>query len=249
MFLLSLYIKLFCSLRKRCNPAAIVLAYHNIADCSKVNTDLFTVTRTNFRSHVQVLNKYFTLITPDEIFCNHTQKKTKVLITFDDGKKNNYTDAFAVLDSLGTPALFFIPTAFIGSAEYMHAENIQTMVKRNMYFGSHSHTHADFGTLSLQETEYELKHSKEILEKIVNKEIRHFAYPYGNRQNTKEQDMDVLKKSGYTHAYIFGMYEPLSVHNPFRIPRMMVTDIRGATLIGNILRFLYTPQSRAGAGA
>jgi peptidoglycan/xylan/chitin deacetylase (PgdA/CDA1 family) len=45
--------------------------------------------------------------------------------------------------------------------------------------GSHSHTHPDFSTLHEQELIYEMKHSKNTLEKLIQKKVDIIAYPNG----------------------------------------------------------------------
>lgn len=57
--------------------------------------------------------------------------------------------------------------------------------------GSHSHSHPDLTYLNEQDLSYELIHSKEILEKIINKKINIIAYPNG--QSTNTIDMEALK--------------------------------------------------------
>lgn len=51
--------------------------------------------------------------------------------------------------------------------------------------GSHSHTHPIFSRLTFDEFSEEIETSTEILEKIIDKEITTFSYPFGNRSDRK----------------------------------------------------------------
>ena len=53
-----------------------------------------------------------------------------VLITFDDGLKNNYTIAFPILQSLNMPAAIFLTTGFIGTGKYLWADELYVLVKK-----------------------------------------------------------------------------------------------------------------------
>jgi peptidoglycan/xylan/chitin deacetylase (PgdA/CDA1 family) len=70
-------------------------------------------------------------------------------------------------------------------------DDLITLSKNNLIeIGSHSHSHPDFTFLNEQELKFELTHSKEILEKIINKKINIIAYPNG--QSTKEIDEQAI---------------------------------------------------------
>ena len=63
--------------------------------------------------------------------------------------------------------------------------------------GAHSHTHRDLTQLSLSDIEYEIKVSKKLLEKILNCEVKTFAYPYGKYNNTIKV---ILRSNGFESA-------------------------------------------------
>ncbi len=213
----------------------LVLAYHNIENCSRVGHDLYTVTTRNFSEHMSVIRKHFTAIKPDELFNTGIESKPRVLITFDDGRKNNYTQAFPILSQFGLPALFFITSDFIGTEGFMTEQEINFVSRNNISIGSHSFTHPDFGKISTKQTKKELEKSKNTLEKIVLNEITTFAYPFGNAANMKENDKEVLCNLGYKQAYRFGGNGLPGKEDNFRIPRYMVTDVLGNTFFNQII--------------
>ena len=69
---------------------------------------------------------------------------------------------------------------------FLHSEGIE--------IGSHSHTHAILSNLPNEEVEFELSHSKKILEEITGEKINVIAYPNGK----KNKDVELIaKKNGY----------------------------------------------------
>jgi len=223
--------------------SVLVLAYHNVEDRFNVGDDLYTITTVNFIQHMSLISKFFTAITPEQLFTTNKSSKPRILITFDDGKKNNFTQAFPVLHQFNLPALFFITAEMIDTDGYMTEEDIMYISARNIIIGSHGLTHADFGKIDMEQTKRELKQSKEILEKLLFKEVSTFAYPYGNDRNVKEDDKEVLFQLGYKQAYVFGGNTAPNSDDPYRLPRLMVTDVLGTTFLGNIVEAIKNNET------
>ncbi len=57
-----------------------------------------------------------------------TNSKGPVLITFDDGYRNNVTEAAPILKQEGVPALFFLTTGYIGTARTLWPDEIRMRV-------------------------------------------------------------------------------------------------------------------------
>lgn len=74
-------------------------------------------------------------------------------------------------------------------------EDIGLLYKNGVEIGSHSHTHAILPNLTKEEIEYELSHSKEILEDITKSKLSILAFPNGR---TNDEVEFVSKKLGYT---------------------------------------------------
>ncbi len=68
----------------------------------------------------------------------------------------------------------------------------------NIIIGSHTISHPILTKCSTRLVEYELKESKNILEKWINKPIKSFAYPNGE---FKEREIEILKRNGYEIAF------------------------------------------------
>lgn len=105
------------ALRRKRDRATIVL-YHGVT--REQGDGIFNyrgkfVDTSSFEAHIRWLRKHFTILPLVELVENLGTRydKPPLAITFDDGYANNYTDAFPVLRSTGTPATFFITSGFI----------------------------------------------------------------------------------------------------------------------------------------
>jgi peptidoglycan/xylan/chitin deacetylase (PgdA/CDA1 family) len=78
-----------------------------------------TLDRHHTRRHVDVLSRRFEFIHHDQLIDRMTRRSRRpfCLLTFDDGKRSNYTDAAPELERLGVPAVFYLTTAFVGGKE------------------------------------------------------------------------------------------------------------------------------------
>ena len=163
------------------------------------------------------LGKYYYLKTPPDVFkkqmnlikdccqvisLNELVKKVKhgqkikdcVIITFDDGFKDNYTTAYPILYKYDLPATFFITTSFVGKKGYMEWKNVRELAQSGFDIGSHGVTHRKLSALSLHRVEEELKFSKEIIEAKIHKSINLFAAPYGDKNSVNLEIINLVKK-------------------------------------------------------
>lgn len=114
-----------------------------------------------------------------------------VIMTFDDGYEDNYTNAFPLLKKYGCKGTFFIVSETIGGMNIWHNpadEPHQKMLNREqlvelqgagMEIGSHTLSHPNLKQLSSEEARKQIGQSKVALEKILGKPVEIFAYPYG----------------------------------------------------------------------
>jgi peptidoglycan/xylan/chitin deacetylase (PgdA/CDA1 family) len=113
------------------------------------------------------------------------------VLTFDDGYRSVYTEAFPVLQHYGMTATVFLVLgrkdagqqesrlpAFEGRTMLSWHE-IHEMQQGGISFGAHTLTHPDLTRLSWKRAEREICEAKALLEGALGTSVACFAYPYG----------------------------------------------------------------------
>lgn len=96
-------------------PEAYILMYHRITDV-EVDPWSLAVSAKNFDEQLEVLKKKFNVISLEELIDKKTNNELEpntIVITFDDGYKDNYATAYPILKKHKLPATFFISSAYI----------------------------------------------------------------------------------------------------------------------------------------
>lgn len=202
-----------------------VLMYHHVQDeviAKNSNTTSLTVTPDFFRKQMQYLkDKNYQIITPGDLenfFNTGTKVPPKsVIITFDDGYKDNYTVAYPILKEFGFKATIFISTGHVNGAEYLSWDEIKEMSDL-INFGNHTWSHhASAGPMTELEKEIETA-DIQLREHGLNQD-KIFAYPYGNSSIDAET---VLNKLKYQLAFTTTYGKMMCVKKKFDLPRIRV---------------------------
>lgn len=74
-----------------------------------------TLTASETRLHIDTLSRWFDFIHHDQLVDRLARPKARpfCLLTFDDGKRSNFTESAPELERLGVPAVFYVPTRFL----------------------------------------------------------------------------------------------------------------------------------------
>jgi len=207
-----------------------VLSYHNF---SRSGFNKSTVTQAAFEEQMELLkNKGYRVIPMDQLFDfldfkNQIPQKS-VVITIDDGWRSAYEIALPILKKYGYPATLFVYTDLIvGSEKTLSWDLIQEMVENGMDVQCHTKTHRKLTVMDNKESfkEYfeaidkELTESARIIKKRLNRDVKYFAYPYGE---TNHLIIELLKKHGYRGAFTVKRGgNPFFIDN-YRMNRSMV---------------------------
>jgi len=136
-----------------------------------------------------------------------------IVITFDDGYRDNYTQAFPVLKKFGFHATIFVATDFVGTKlvyesdvkrgvkwlrEHFSWLEIEEMSESGLItFGSHTLADIHLTRVTAEEAERQLLTSKEILEDRLGDNIKLFSYPHGAFDTDVKQ---LVESCGYDCA-------------------------------------------------
>jgi peptidoglycan/xylan/chitin deacetylase (PgdA/CDA1 family) len=160
-----------------------ILIYHSIDEYNGKGSKELFVTPENFEKQMVYLkNNGYTLLT-FERWTDISKVNKPIFITLDDGYKNNQ-NAFEILQKLTDEkfkptATFFVISDFIGYSNRLSQTDLKMMAESGLIsVQSHTATHSDL--TKSENLLYELKGSKEKIEKITGKPVIALAYPYGN---------------------------------------------------------------------
>jgi hypothetical protein len=144
-----------------------VLNYHRVAD--NVNNPL-TLSTEEFNEQMDYLYQHgYKDITPDDLL-SYLQHGTalpdkSVLITFDDGYRDTYTNAYPILKKYGFTASVFLITDVVGHNDwYLNWEQVKEMHQAGFVISSHTLSHVPLTTVSPGEALLQLQKSKEGIE-------------------------------------------------------------------------------------
>jgi len=167
-----------------------ILTYHSIDDSGSV----ISVSPATFKSQMANLyNKgYQTLSLSETIkLIRHGRpfpEKT-VVITFDDGYENNFTEAFPVLNQYGFKGTIFLTTGFCGKTvqwpgfqgcSILSWPQVKKMHHAGFEIGAHTVSHPDLTTISIKKAHHEILQSKIDIQDHLGDDVTVFAYPFGN---------------------------------------------------------------------
>ena len=84
---------------------------------------------------------------------------------------------------------------------YLDKKEIRYLSSLGMIIGSHSESHTLLSRLNFKKQFEEIKNSKIFLEKIINKKIDTFCYPYGGKISYNRNTLKILTKLKFKLAY------------------------------------------------
>jgi peptidoglycan/xylan/chitin deacetylase (PgdA/CDA1 family) len=109
-----------------------------------------------------------------------------LVITFDDGRPDNYTSAFPILQHYGFTATFFIVPARIGSTQHMTACQLRELAAAGNELADHTWNHCDLTALTYGQARSRIRMAADAIETLVGVRPRTLAYPYGRYDPTVE---------------------------------------------------------------
>lgn len=178
------------------------------------------------------------------------ETKTGVVLTFDDGMRSLFTEAFPILRGHAAPAHLFLTTGAVGMTnrwpsqpvaaplfEMLRWREIEALHDAGVHIEAHTANHPDLRRLSDNALQEECDRADETIASILGTRPRYFAYPYGFN--------DTRVRSFARERYVGSVTADLRMlrqkEDPAALPRLETYYFRKEFLIRN----LHTPATLA----
>ena len=161
-----------------------ILMYHAVSDETWGYEELFVRPSELEEQIVYLLENGYTPVTFDDLGRLGEIEKP-VMLTFDDGYLDNYTEAFPILEKYGVCATMFIVTNNLDDPRCVTPEMVREMDASGLVsIQSHSHTHPELTSLDEKSLEYELSRSRLESARLTGKSPDVLRYPSGKQNET-----------------------------------------------------------------
>lgn len=133
-----------CMNRKNKLQSVIILVYHRVITPDECHDNFssphITVTKETFEKHVEFLLRYYNIISLEDFYGYHSSRKPlpprTAVVTFDDGWKDNFINAFPILKKYRVPTTIFLSTGFIGTNYVFWQEKLRFLLREFLKFSS-----------------------------------------------------------------------------------------------------------------
>ncbi|HEV2392313.1 MAG TPA: polysaccharide deacetylase family protein [Verrucomicrobiae bacterium] len=261
-----------------------ILMYHSISDAPEPGVPAYYQTSTSlavFRQHMEFLaqNGYkavslktlvadlcapFSPPTTPPLRHSTTPFPRLAAITFDDGFRNFYTEAFSVLQQHGFTATMFLSTAFIGDTprrfcpvgsqskiknqkskiflDCLKWTEVLELHRAGIEFGSHSVNHPRLVELDWPAVRSEICESKSEIEQRLGEGVTTFCYPYAFPQADRQfagRFAQLLRETGYRCCATTELGRVRPGDDPFRLKRLPANSLDDPALFAAKLDGAY----------
>jgi peptidoglycan/xylan/chitin deacetylase (PgdA/CDA1 family) len=217
-----------------------VLMYHKIND---VEQNPLSVPVSMFDEQLALLGECGYNVVDLQAVLDHYVRGTPlppraVLITFDDGYRDNLDNALEVLQRHRYPAVLFVPIGYLDTTLPLpHEERLaqRGLVNRTLDWSdlpdlerggirveAHGISHRPLADLEVDEAAREIVLAKLKLEEALGRDVRAFAYVKGSEAHFKPVHLSLLRQAGYEIAFtsVSGANTPRT--DPLRLHRYNV---------------------------
>lgn len=112
----------------------------------------------------------------------------------------NSSEKDTIIDKLSLVLNVKLDLDKINKKLYLSKENISEMLNSGMEFGAHTMSHPDLSTITLEDSEKEIKDSGIIVRNLTNKEEIPLAYPFGGHKTYNKNIVQILKENNFSCA-------------------------------------------------
>ncbi len=196
-------------------PSLRILIYYKVND---LPGNTLSTAPQMFARQLCFLKEHYNIISPQHlsnvVAKGGTLPTKAVLLTFDDGYRDVYENAYPILKTMGLHALIFPATDYIGTNKtFPHDERLpmpnpaldwtQLRSMQDVFtVGSHTQSHRILTRLPLDVAKEEIFASKSVLEDQLGREVQFFCYPKGAAGQFSKRLEDLVQAAGYTSSFV-----------------------------------------------
>jgi len=202
-----------------------ILMYHHILDYPApdpyfVSPDIFD------KQMAWLRDNHYNVVRYEDFYHAARGEKTlpphSVVISFDDGDIDQYTNAFPILKKYHYSAIFYIPSNFIDHSHWMTLKMVEELRDSGMEIAGHTVTHKILTQIPIEKQRKEIGFGKKSLEKQLDMPINFFAYPGGMHSSSS---VALVKEFGFLSAattHHSGHHLP--GEDPYLVPRLHINN-------------------------
>lgn len=203
-----------------------ILIYHyveNIKDPNDTMRRSLDILPVVFDEQIRTLKgNGYSFMTPSEI--NEVLSGQKllppkpVIISFDDGYEDFYTDVLPILKKYNARAVAYVISGFLDQPNYMSRDQLSSVIDSKLVeVGCHTAHHIGLRDADLDVARSEIENCQEDLHRDFAFKPVSFAYPYGSYN---ENLFQILKETGLKNATTTNSGMSISFENIYEIPRI-----------------------------
>jgi peptidoglycan/xylan/chitin deacetylase (PgdA/CDA1 family) len=205
-------------------PGGRILTYHSVG----ARRHPTNVRPERFREQMEWLAEHARVVTLLDVL----QERTGVALTFDDGYRDNLTEAAPVLIRYGFPATVFIVTRHVGgrlphddddpNAGVLTWEDVEALRASGWEIGAHSRTHQRLTWLDAESLRLEVTGSFEDIRDRLATAPSVFAYPYGSVFDFDTEAERMVAETGFMYG-LSNMYGTVhAATRAYAVPRINI---------------------------
>lgn len=162
-----------------------------------------------------------------------------VMLTFDDGYLEHFTQAFPLLQRYGAKGNFAISTQWIrDDGRHMTWDQVQALARAGHGICSHSRTHRDLSTLSEKQLRREIVETRRLLEEKTGVPVLAMVYPAGSYD---AEVLEITEEAGYSFARTTRAGKVVDLSSRFELPTVRVHP---TTSVASLRRWLRPAHFR-----
>ena len=207
--------------RARTKNFPVVILYHHLVTDRPMYMGLSTE---QFFKHIRYLKKHYRIASlPEAMDMLHKGEVSEptVVLTFDDGYRDNFICLRAVVEAENVPVTLFVCTDNIAKGSpFQHDldrkelgfppmtwDQVRYFDHHGVTIGSHTRTHFDCGSTDEAKLTSEIVGSLDDLRKELGHDVFYFSFPWGHPQNMSNEARRIAAE---TYSYVFSAFGGVS---------------------------------------